>query len=77
MTITELREFCQGVDAINLYMPAPNGRGYTRRLAGLRGPRGVIVRENKHGQMVIFQSKDILRYLDREEALAIHRKEDE
>ena len=67
MTPDELRNLCQDGDYVLLRLPAPNGSGYTRRLAGGRGPRGEIINGTAKGQTVRFQSKAVLRFLDRME----------
>jgi len=68
MTTDELREACQRDGYVVLKLPPPNGRGYTRRLCGTCGPRGVIIcgREGG-GQTVQFESVAVLRFLDRME----------
>ena len=68
MTPGELRKQCQGGDYVLLYLPAPNSQGYTRRLAGKRGPRGEVINGTDRGQTCRFASKDVLRFLDKEEA---------
>ena len=64
MTIDDLRQYCHEDEGITLRMPPPNGRGYTRRLAGSHGPRGRIICGNERGQTVVFKSDAVLRYLD-------------
>jgi len=66
MTIEELREACNVGRYVVLLMPPPNSNGYTRRLFGMRGPRGEVLCGRPDGhQMVRFLSAAVLRHLDK------------
>ena len=64
MIIDELRKKCLEESNIVLKLPPPNGQGYTRRLCGKNGPRGVIISGTERGQLVRFKSDAVLRYLN-------------
>jgi len=69
MTLSELRSVCadnEG-DFVSLFLPPPNGNGYTRRLAGKKGPLGEIVCGTQRGQVVRFSTKAVLRFLNKME----------
>ena len=66
MRVDELRAACMASEYVLLQLPPPNSQGYTRRLAGRRGPRGEVINGTpERGQTVRFLSKDVLRYLDK------------
>lgn len=63
MTLDELESAARIGTYVLLHLPPPNGRGYTRRLAGSRGPRGEIICGNDKGQTVRFLSSGVLRFV--------------
>lgn len=63
MTLDELETACTGHDYVLLHLPPPNSQGYTRRLAGRRGPRGEIICGNDQGQTVRFPCAGVLRFV--------------
>lgn len=65
MNVDELKQLCREGESVLLYMPAPNSQGYTRRLLGCRGPRGVVINGTERGQTVQFDSRAVLRCLKR------------
>lgn len=65
MTNDELRDACHRGTHVLLFLPPPNGEGYTRRLLGYHGPRGEVINGTDRGQTVRFESKAVLRCLDR------------
>jgi len=68
MTVSGLRETCvnaieEGASIINLRLPGV-GRGYSRRLLGRSGPIGRIVCGSSRHQVVRFEAKRVLAFLE-------------
>lgn len=74
MKLHDLRVMCgDGEGYIRLTVPHRTSNGYTVRLLGTAGPRGVVERVTTDGQSVVrFRQRVVLRWIDQQEKMGRH-----